>query len=293
MASWLNDLVQRVPVQAEFLLPSPIAIDLTPDFRVVAFVIRVTSLAALLSGLVPALAATRVDPATSMKEEASAWRFRRSRLRNALVVAQVATSLLLLIIAGLFVRSISLAAAVDTGLDPNNLEAISLNWFISGFRGDETGKALESFEKTLLARISALPYVDGASLAVDVPMDGVGIGFNVITIPGQEQSPERGAARDWNLVSPGYFKTMRIPILRGRDFSEFDRTGVAIVNETMARRLWSRQDAVGKQLYDGTPANGRLLEVSTLDNSIVMTDTPENIAFSEKMVRDLDTPPAR
>jgi len=261
MASWLNDLVQRVPVQAEFLLPSPIAIDLTPDFRVVAFVITVTSLAALLSGLVPALAATRVDPAASIKEEASAWTFRRSRLRNALVVAQVATSLLLLITAGLFVRSISLAAAVDTGLDPNNLEAISLNWFISGFRGDETGKALESFEKTLLARISALPYVDGASLAVDVPMDGVGIGFNVITVPGQEQAPERGGARDWNLVSPDYFKTMRIPILRGRGFGEFDRAGVAIVNETMAHRFWPGQDAVGKQLYDGTPANGRLLEV--------------------------------
>jgi macrolide transport system ATP-binding/permease protein len=261
MASWLHDLVQRVPVQAEFLLPSPIAIDLAPDFRVVAFVITVTSLAALMSGLVPAFAATRVDPAASIKEEASAWTFRRSRLRNALVVAQVGTSLLLLIVAGLFVRSISLATAVDTGLDPNNLEAISLNWFISGFRGDETGEALESFEKTLLARISALPYVDGASLAVDVPMDGVGIGFNVITVPGQEQSPERGTACDWNLVSPGYFKTMGIPILRGRDFGEFDRAGVAIVNETMARRFWPGQDAIGKQLYDGTSANGRRLEV--------------------------------
>src|SRR5262245_14941968 len=116
-------------------------------------------------------------------------------------------------------------------------------------------------KKTLLARISALPYVNGASLAVDVPMDGVGIGFNLITAPGQEQFPERGAARDWNLVSPGYFKTMRIPILRGRDFGEFDRAGVAIVNETMARQFWPGQDAVGKQVYDGTSANGRLLEV--------------------------------
>jgi len=261
LTSWLNGLVARVPIQAEFLLPSPIAIDLAPDFRVAAFVVAVTSVAALISGLVPALSATRMDPMASIKQESQASVFRRSRLRSGLVTAQVAISLLLLIVAGLFVRSILFAAAVDPGLDPNNLEAISFNWFISGYRGDETGKNLETFEKTLLARISSLPYVDSASVAVDVPMDGIRIGFNPITIPGQEQSSQQGGARDWNLVSPGYFKTMRIPILRGRDFNESDRAGVAIVNETMAKRFWPGQDAVGQRLYDGTAADGRLLQV--------------------------------
>src|SRR4029434_1486286 len=111
-------------------------------------------------------------------------------------------------------------------------------------------------------RISSLPYVDSASLAVDVPMDGIGIGFNAITIPGQEQSSQQDAARDWNLVSPGYFKTMRTPILRGRDFNELDRAGVAIVNETMAKRYWPGQDAVGHRRYEGTSANGSVVQLT-------------------------------
>src|SRR5262249_36550117 len=201
--------------------PALIAINLAPDFRVFVFVVALTGLAAAVSGLVPALHTTRVDPAASIREEPTAWSFRRSRLRNALVVAQIAISLLLLVVGGLFVRSLTFAGAVDPGLDPNNLEAISLNWFISGYGGGPGGSLpLEPFEKNLLARVASLPYVEAASFAVDVPVDGSGMGFNVITIPDHEASDQRRGVRntDWNLVSPGYFKTMRIPILRGRDF---------------------------------------------------------------------------
>jgi putative ABC transport system permease protein len=267
MGLWIDDLLARLPQELQLAVPAPIALDLAPDIRVVVFVVALAGLAAVASGLVPALQATRVDPASSMKEEPAAWTFRRSRFRNALVIGQVGTSFLLLVVGGLFVRSLSFAGAVDPGMDPNNVEAVLLNWFISGYGdrddADQNGQPLQPFEKTVLTRITSLPYVDSASIAVDVPMDGVGEGFNVVTIPGQQSSDARHGVRntDWNLVSPGYFKTMRIPILRGRDFTESERKGVAIINETMARRFWPGEDPVGKRLYDGTPQNGRLMEI--------------------------------
>jgi predicted permease len=253
---WLNEIVSRL----QFLLPTPIVIDLAPDLRVGAFVIVLLVCAATAAGLVPALQATRVAPASAMKGEADAWTFSGSRLRNGFVVTQIAVSLLLLVTGALFVRSLSVTAALDPGLDPNNLEAISLNWFIAGYGENQP---VEPFEKALLERVTSLPNVDSASIAVDVPMDGSGIGFNVVTIPGLQSNDRRQGVRnaDWNLVSPGYFKTMKIPLLRGRDFTEHDRSGVAIINETMANRYWPGEDPIGKSFIDGEAKDGRPMQV--------------------------------
>lgn len=260
LALWLNDLVSNL----QFLLPFPIAIDLAPDARVAGFMLSLIVLAGLCAGLIPAIYATRVSPASAMKEDPASFVFRPSLLRRALVVAQVAISLLLLVTGGLFSRAVSFAGSMDPGLDANNLEAISLNWFISGYGGSVSGNLpLEPFEKMLLQRVSSLPYVDSASLSVDVPMDGTAVGFDVMTIPDLRGDDDRQGVRnaDWNLVSPGYFKTMRISLLRGRDFAESERGGVAIINETMARRYWPGQDPLGRRFYRGAVSEGNVTEV--------------------------------
>jgi predicted permease len=260
LALWLNDLVAKL----QFMLPIPIAINLAPDGRIAAFVIFLIVLAGATAGLLPAIHAAFVPPATAMKEEGD-WAFSRVRLRNGFVVTQIAVSLLLLVIGGLFMRSLSFAGRVDLGLDPRNLEALSLNWFIAGYGEDDMPgrQSLEAFEKTLLLRAGSLPNVEALSIATDIPMDGSGNGFNVVTIPGLQASDRRNGVRnaDWNLVSPGYFKTMRIPLLRGRDFTDAEHGGVAIINETMARQYWPGQDPVGQRFFDGEAKDGRSMEV--------------------------------
>jgi putative ABC transport system permease protein len=249
----------------QFLLFVPIVIDLAPDIHIVAFVVSLIALAAGSAGLLSAFQAARTTPAAAMKEEGIGWTSSRARLRNAFVVTQIAVSLLLLVIGGLFVRSLSLAGRVDPGFEPKNLEALALNWFIAGYGEDDLAgrQSLEVFEKTLLQRTLALPNVEAASIATDIPMDGSGAGFNIVTIPSLQASDRRGGVRnaDWNLVSPGYFNSMKIPLLHGRDFTEAERSGVAIINETMARRYWPGQDPIGQRFYDGEVRDGRSMEV--------------------------------
>jgi predicted permease len=108
----------------------------------------------------------------------------------------------------------------------------------------ENDARIDLFEKTMLDRVRTLPGVESASLATDLPLDGGGMGFGELQVAG---SSERYQA-DWNLVSPGYFETMGIPILAGRDFGETDGQGVAIINQTMAKRFWPGVDPIGKQL---------------------------------------------
>jgi len=260
-ALWLTDLVSKL----QSLLPVPIVIDLAPDIRIAIFVVSLVVLAGAGAGLLPAFQAARTAPAAAMKEESIGWTSSRVRLRNTFVVTQIAVSLLLLVIGGLFVRSLSFAGRVDPGFQPKNLEALALNWFIAGYGEDDLPgrQSLEAFEKALLQRTLALPNVEAASIATDIPMDGTGAGFNIVTIPGLQASDRRRGVRnaDWNLVSPGYFNTMKIPLLRGRDFTEAERSGFAIINETMARRYWPGQDPIGQSLYDGEVKDGRLMEV--------------------------------
>lgn len=259
VALWLNALLSNL----QSLLPLPIVIDLAPDARVVAFVIGLIVVAGIGCGVVPALQASHVTPATAMKDE-SPWTMRPSRLRNGFVVVQIAISMLLLVVGGLFVRTLSTVSAADPGIDPQNVEAVLLDWFISGYGEDDAPgrQALDTFERTLLGRIRALPNVDSASIGVDLPLDGRAIGFNVVTIPELRTTDRQGMRNvNWNLVSPGYFRTMRIPMLRGRDFTAAEREGVAVVSETMAQRFWPGEDAIGKQFYDGSPQQGRTMQV--------------------------------
>jgi predicted permease len=223
-------------------------IDASPDGTVVAFALAVSCGASLVFGLMPALRSSRVNLAGIMKDDLSPRGGSRGRLRDALVVAQVAVSLLLLVGTGLVVRSMRAAQTSDTGFDARNVASVSLDVKPSGY-DDDRGRA---FYQRLLDTVRADPDVESAALASQLPLtfvDNVSHGLEVDGVP-----PRRGEDRrvGTNVVSPDYLRTLRIPVLTGRDFSRADAPSVrpvAVINETMARRYWTTPaQALGRRL---------------------------------------------
>ncbi len=253
-AIWIRDLLLAFLPE----LPVPVSVELPLDGRVLAFGVALSIAAGMLASLVPALRISQTDPMVVLKEE-SASGTRRYRMRNALVAGQMAVTLLLLVCAGLFARSLGRAARVDPGFELANLQVIGLDLSLSGMKEPE-GIA---FADELLGRVRALPGVESASLAWDLPLDDGGGGFGGIAAEGTPAGAELTQEVDWNVVTPGYFANMKVPLLRGRDFSETDRqgaaTGAAIVNETLARRLWPGKEALGQKLLN--PESGEATRV--------------------------------
>ena len=247
LATWMITFLKGF----ENSIPVPVAFDLNPDFRVALFTLGLTLTAAVVAGLAPAMASTRVDVVSGLKEESGGTAYRRLRLRNTLVVAQVALSLLLLIGSGLFFRALQRAKTLDPGFNAASVTVVNYDLFIAVY-SEESGRA---FDRELVTRVAALPGVESAGVSVDLPLDGNNYGFGGIRIPErQPPAPYRYFSADWNLVGPGYLKTMRIPLLRGRDFSDLDTASaprVAIINEALVAMLWPGEEAIGKRLYNG------------------------------------------
>jgi putative ABC transport system permease protein len=222
-------------------------IDIPLDAPVLLFTLAVSVLTGIVFGIVPALQASRPDLITSLKERsgAQAGGGRRYNLRGALVVAQVALSLVSLIGAGLFVRSLRNTARIDPGFDAKNLLILS---FDIGGQGYDRARG-EAYQKRLLETARAFPGVRSAALSANLPMGG---GFGRTVFP-EGQQPSTGAVGQFttsNEISIGYFETMGIALRRGRDIQETDREGtprVAWINEAMAKQFWSGQDALGKR----------------------------------------------
>jgi predicted permease len=242
-------------------LPIPIDMSLPLDLRVVTFTLGLSLVAALAAGLAPALHGSRAELVGDLKADAQSAP-ERQRLRNAFVVGQVAFSIMLVVAAALFVRALERAAAIDPGFDPRGVELASLDFSLAGYT-PETGRV---FANELIQRVRGAPGVQSAALAAMVPLSGGGLGLGRLTVPGvTAQGPNRPADVDWNVVTPGYFTTMKMRLASGRDFTDADREGsppVVIVNETAARRWWPNQDPVGKTLLQqDAPAETRTLTV--------------------------------
>ena len=225
----------------------PIALGLSVDWRVLTFTLAVSTMTALAFGLAPALQTTRVDILSNLKDDAPLAGRSPTRFRDALIVAQLALSLVLLIGAALMVRSLRNSQMLDPGFDPDGVVVLSFDPEMLGY---PRAKA-DAFYSQLLERVGALPGTERAALADFVPMGDRGDRISV-AIPGQTPPPGRdGFELDYNRVSPGYFATLRLPLLAGREFTGRDRDGaplVAIVNRAMARRFWPREDALGKRI---------------------------------------------
>ncbi len=249
LAIWMrNGLIALLPT-----LPFPVVFDLGLDWRVVAFALGASLMAGMVASLVPALQASRPDLLTALKDDSHAAGSRKMRLRNALVLGQVALSLVLLICAGLFLRALERATTIDPGFEVKNLHVLSIDFSLAGLK-DNAG--IDQSNR-LLERFRALPAVANASWAWSVPLDGGGRGLGAFKTPGIS-SPDGTEFWnfDWSVISPGYFATMKIPLVRGRDFADADSASgkpVAIINETAARAIWPNQDPIGKTFRNGDP----------------------------------------
>jgi macrolide transport system ATP-binding/permease protein len=246
LAAWLSDAMSlMLPTQS-----LPISLNLAWDYRVSGFASGLTLLAVVAVGLVPALRATKVDPIASIKNEAGVTSalMRRSRFRGALVVIQIAVSLVSLLCAGLFIRTLAMQTKVNLGFNTERALLVSMELFGNGY--DE--KRGEEFYRQLVARVEALPGVESASLSTQVPPLRFGGRWrNSFEIEGYAPRTDEMISFEIEVVAPRYFQTMRIPLAEGREFSEadHDQSGpVVIVNETLARRYWPGQSPVGKRL---------------------------------------------
>lgn len=235
-----------------FFPPEELAgLDLSTDWRVLVFTFVVTLVTGLLFGLAPALQATRLNLIPSLKDDSrsSGQHLRRLGLRDALVIAQLALSLMLLIGAGLFVRSLQHAVRFDPGFAAQHLMTASL-----ATRGALLSpKQGRSFYDEALQRIGSLPDVQSVTLTAVVPVSGGGERRGVQFESYQPQAGE-DTELNTNVVGPNYFRTMGISVVAGRDFNTQDKEGsprVLIVNEELARRYFGG-DAVGKRLRFGS-----------------------------------------
>ncbi len=223
-------------------------IELAPDWRVLAFTAAVAILTCILFGLTPALRATRTAPAAAMRASGRGLTGDRERfgLRRTLVVTQVALSLVLLVGALLFVRTLRNLLTLDAGLREDGLLVTGIDASRSGFTPARRG----GLYRDLLERLRATPGVEDAATARIVQLSGNGWN-DMVEIPG---APAQQRMVPWfNRVSPGYFRTMGTPLLAGRDFDERDTTsspGVALVNQEFRRKFLGGANPIGKIVRD-------------------------------------------
>ena len=233
LALWANDLV------VSYASGTPVAsLDLRLDYRVLAFTSLTSVGAGIAFGLAPALQASRLDIVTALKTEDALARAgsRRSRLRAAFVTAQVTLSVVLLVCAGLFIRSLWKAHAIDPGFRVERALTVPVDLGLLRYKSEE-GRA---FYRELLARVSAQPGVESASL-VRFAQLGFSFAQGQVFAEGRAAGGGEGTSAGFNIVGPDYFRTMGTQLVRGRDFTEADRggaPGVAVVNETLAATLW-------------------------------------------------------
>src|SRR5262249_41067835 len=243
---------------------TPLSLEGGLDARVLVFTFCLSLLSGVVFGLAPALGASRTSLVAALKDGAGEGTgLRRFNSRKLLVVAQVALSFLVLIGAGLCVRSLQRLQAIDAGFDPANTLALSLDLSLSGY--DEARGQL--FYQQLVERVTGLPGVESASLAHITPLGDAPLTRNT-AIEGYEPQPGEKMSFFYNVVGPRYFETLRTPVVSGRDFTPQDRAGapqVVIINETLQRRYFPNGDALGKRLifgaYRGSPIPLRRLEI--------------------------------
>jgi predicted permease len=246
LAYWLLDALVAADVQ----LPIPVGAELSMDLRVLGFTAVLAVATGLLFGLAPAIQASKPDVVPVLKNEmVPANTGRRGlasflSLRQALVVAQVALSLMSLVAAGLFLKSLQQAQGTSTGFETRGVLVMNVNLGREGY----TPERGQIFYQQLAERVGGLPGVRHAAVAQSPPLAG-GISRSVFP-EGEDTTTRDRILVQVNSVSPGYFDTIGIPLVRGRDFSNADAAGaplVVVVNETMAERFWPGQDAIEKR----------------------------------------------
>ena len=226
----------------------PLALSTGADRTVLLATLVISVLTGVIFGILPALRSSSVAPAAVLKEDtgSASGGLRKARLASGLVVAQISLSLLLLICAGLFIRSVMSAQQINPGFNSHNVLIASYDLFTAGY-SDEKGA---EFDRQLVAKLEALPGIQSVALSDRVPLTFGGGSTSVKPegyVPQANESMETQVA----VITPNYFQTMQNPMVKGRDFTLQDAMGsqrVAIVSETFVNRYWPNQEAVGKKL---------------------------------------------
>jgi predicted permease len=241
-------------------LPSehtPISFSSTPDWTVLGFTLAISVIAGMLFGLVPALQSTRTELAGTLKDQAGAViRGGSAGLRKGLVVAQVSLSLLLLVGAGLFLQSLRNLKILNPGFDVNNLVAFNVDPTMSRY----DPKWATDYFRRLRDRLNALPMAESNALAV-VPVLENDEWDNWVTIEGYSLKEDERPDPHVQFCSPGLFKTLKIPVLLGRDFNDRDLDGapkVGIVNQKFVKRYFGNADPLGRHIGMGIDPGPKL-----------------------------------
>jgi predicted permease len=236
-------------------IPIPLSFALRIDARALAFTAGVTVIAVLVAGLAPALKSTRPNLVAELKGDSAAARAggRPWTLRDGLVVGQIAVTTVLLVSAGLLTRSLLAAQRIGVGFETRGLAVVSTEM---GMLGYDDARAKEFYDR-VLARVRAMPDVESAALAERLPFS-INYNRNNVFFPDRNGPNDKGVVLDVTRVTPEYFATLGVPILQGRNFISADTPTsprVAIDNETMARKYWPNQTALGKRFrlrtFDG------------------------------------------
>ena len=241
----------------------PVHLDFGFDWRVFGYATAAAMLTGIIVGLVPAIRASRGNLAAILHEGGRGVVGGKNRLRTGLVVAQVAGSLVLLIIAGLFARSLGKAQNTNLGFDPDHVLNLTMDPLEIGFNQQQT----RDFYKSVLTRVGSLPGVVSASTATATPM-GYYNNNDTLTIEGyQPPAGQPLPSATYNIISIDYFRTMQIPMLRGRAFTDADGENaqyVAILSESMAKKFWPDADSIGRQFQMNTDAKHSMVVVGVV-----------------------------
>ena len=232
-----------------FQTQAPIVLDFQFDWRVFAYTFAIALLTAVLVGITPALRATTGNLSRILHDGGRTGTDRRQRFRRWVAAGQVAGSVTLLVVAGLFIRSLMGVAHTDLGFHPAQVLNVTVDPAGAGYSNAQGA----AFYRLLLDRARALPGVQSASLTWLVPL-GDDYFSDTLTIPGYQVSKGEPPSAGFNSVSPDYFKTMGIATIAGRDFISADNENaprVAIINQAMADRFWRGQNPLGKQFRRG------------------------------------------
>ena len=222
------------------------------DWRVLGFTLAVSLLTGILFGLFPAIGASRLDLNSTLKESSSrsGTGFRQSKARSMLVISEVSLALILLVGAALLIRTFMALRGVDPGFDSHNI--LTLEMSLTGERFQKTA-GVAQLSRDGRDRLKAIPGVELSASTCCLPIQGqFGLPFTIVGRPPVKGKDSPGGG--WMSTSPGYYELFKIPILRGRDFTENDTAsapGVVLINEAMAKQYWPKENPVGQQILIG------------------------------------------
>lgn len=258
--------------------PIPVVLDVSVDWRVLAFTLALATVTGILFGLLPALRASRLELSEVLREHTGAWHSGRggNRTQTILVATQVALSLVLVTAAALALRSLGNALAFNPGFDVNHGILAKFNLAYGNYSRVET----EQFQKDALRRIRALPGVASASLSLLPPLDYSG-NQTEIRIPGYQIRSGERLVVELNFVAGDYFDAMGIPMIRGRGIEDrdvADSADVAVVNQALANRFWPGADPTGRAIVlDGR--EHRVIGVATDGKYFSLTEEPKSLLY--------------